>query len=122
MKKYFIPFLLSIGFPLSVSATNYVECEAIRAVIIRNQSQMNNSFDEIRSSFHRKKVNEKYGVKTCNLVGERYLIDQCVTYRDSTLKIFEAEWNKFYKASMKVYSDINTRASNDFKKRGCYYF
>ena len=39
MKKYFIPFLLSIGFPLSVSATNYVECEAIRAVISRNNIQ-----------------------------------------------------------------------------------
>ena len=128
MKKYFIPFLLSIGFPLSVSATNYVECEAIRAVIIRNQSQMNNSFDEIRSSFHRKKVNEKYGVKTCNLVGnydvymDRPKIDECVSYRGSTLKTFEAEWNEFYKASIKVYEDINARATKDFKKRGCYYF
>ena len=128
MKKYFILFLLSIGFPLSVSATNYVECEAIRAVIVRNESQMNNSFDEIRSSFHRKKVNEKYGVQTCNLVGnydvymDRPKIDECVSYRDSTPKTFEAEWNEFYKTSMKVYADINTRATNDFKKRGCYYF
>ena len=39
MKKYFIPLLLSIGFPLSVSASNYVECEAIRALISRNGIQ-----------------------------------------------------------------------------------
>ena len=120
MKRLLLP-ILALLIP-AAHATNYVECEAIRAVIMRNQSQMNNSFDEIRSSFHRKKVNEKYGVETCNLVGERYLIDQCVTYRGSTPKTFEVEWNEFYKASMKVYADINTRATNDFKKRGCYYF
>ena len=39
MKRYFILFLLSIGFPLSVSATNYVKYEAIRSVISRNGIQ-----------------------------------------------------------------------------------
>ena len=120
MKRLLLP-LLALLIP-AAHATNYVECEAIRSVIMRNESQMDNAFDEIKSSFHRKKVNEKYGVETCNLLEniniwnpETPTVDECVDYRTSTTKALNnAEWNEFYKASIKAYEDINKRATNDF--------
>tara|TARA_B100000212_G_C27102048_1_gene416798 strand:+ start:160 stop:576 length:417 start_codon:yes stop_codon:yes gene_type:complete len=130
--------LLSIGFHLSVSATNYVECEAIRAVIMRNKIQMDNAFDEIRNSFHQKKASEKYGVETCNLlntgsISKSFLnpnavhsdsynkdperrVNKCVEYRDTNLKIFESEWVGFYEESIKAFEDINKRAIKILKK------
>ena len=142
MKRLLLP-LLALSIP-AAHATNYVECEAIRAVIMRNKIQMDNAFDEIRNSFHRKKVNEKYGVETCNLlntgsISKSFLnpnavqsdsynkdperrVNECVEYRDSSLKIFESEWVGFYEESTKAFEDINKRATNDFKKRGCYWF
>ena len=143
MKRLLLP-ILALLIP-AAHATNYVECEAIRAVIVRTKIQKEDAFNEIKDSFHRKKVNEKYNVETCNLLKERgsigksflnpresksdnfnvdpqIKVNECVAYRDDSIETFKEEWNQYYLSSIKIYEDIDTRATKDFKKRGCYWF
>ena len=37
MKRFLIPLLAAIAIPSAVNATNYVECEAIYQVIVRQE-------------------------------------------------------------------------------------
>ena len=140
MKRLLLP-LLSLLIP-AAHATNYVECEAIRNVIVRTQIQEEDAFDEIKNSFQKKKVNQKYNVETCDLlsdkeIGKSFLdpsefannfyansqikVNECVEYRDDSIETFKKEWNEYYISSIKIYRDIETRATKDFKRRGCYW-
>ena len=123
MKKYFIPLLLSIGFPLSVSATNYVECEAIRAVISRNGIQKDEAIKNAGSAFRQSKVEEKYNGKDCySFPYDSYERKQCQAYELTVFSIFGDEYSEFRKSIISPYEEIDERATKDFKKRGCYWF
>ena len=126
MKRYFIPFLFPIGFPLSVSATNYVECEAIRAVIMRNEIQMEKAEKNAVVAFEYQKVEEKYadqGIKSCYDFGyDTVQRKECNDYEKSVITIFKDEALKFFNERVGPYEEIEERATKDFKKRGCYWF
>ena len=124
MKKYFIPLLLSIGFPLSVSATNYLECEAISRVIVRNETQMKKASESAVITFEWKKISEKYpGYENCyDFPYDSYKHDECLNYQKKVTTVFKDEALNYIAEKQKPYKDIEKRATNDFKKRGCYWF
>ena len=142
MKKYFIPFLLSIGFPLSVSATNYVECEAIRAVITRTEIQIEDVKKKSPHNFAEFKVNQKYPENNfikygstgfCYGLYGKSNYDECYSYLKTIARFinnvdteiqdeYKSEFREFTLSKLKPYVKVSERATNDFKKRGCYYF
>ena len=124
MKKYFIPFLLSIGFPLSVSATNYVECEAIRAVIVRTDLQKETAKEENKELFIGIKVKEKYGEYICPKDPTKFYSqdEECLTFTKNVWRDFKEEGEAYVEESLGIYDSISERAKKDFKKRGCYWF
>ena len=123
MKRLLLP-LLALSIP-AAHATNYVECEAIRAVITRNNIQLENAVNNSYQSFRTKLINEKFKVNSYSEI-DRELdfvrnID-CKAFADKIPNTQSEEYELFFTELTKPYFDIEDRATNDFKKRGCYYF
>ena len=140
MKRLLLP-LLALLIP-AAHATNYVECEAIRSVITRTEKQIE---DVKKKSFHdfaEFKVNQKYPennyvkYKTtgfCYGLYGKSNFDECGSYLrtiatflnayDTEIKDeYKGEFQEFTSSKLKPYVKVSERATNDFKKRGCYYF
>ena len=85
MRKLLIA-LLAFSIP-SAHATNYVECEAIRAAIIRNQIQMKNAEENFYKAYEGKKVEGKYGegIRDC-FYDLNELRDECEDWMNSVWK------------------------------------
>ena len=120
MRKLLIA-LLAFSIP-SAHATNYVECEAIRAVISRNEIQKEKAEENFYKSYESKKVEEKYGEgnRDCFYDLSEPLRTECKDYMKSVWE--SKEHLKLLKATLDPHKEIAKRATNDFKKRGCYYF
>ena len=117
--------LLALSIP-AAHATNYVECEAIRAVISRNGIQMEEAEKNALVAFQYQKVEEKYadqGITSCYDFGyDTVQRKECNSYENSVTTIFEDEARNFFNERVGPYKEIEERATKDFKKRGCYWF
>ena len=117
--------LLTLLIP-AAHATNYVECEAIRAVIMRNEIQMEKAEKNAVVAFEYQKVEEKYadqGIKSCyDFPYDSFKYDECKNYQKTVTTVFEDEAINYIIEKKKPYVDIEERATKDFKKRGCYWF
>ena len=117
--------LLALSIP-AAHATNYVECEAIRAVISRNGIQMEEAEKNALVAFQYQKVEEKYadqGITSCYDFGyDTVQRKECNSYENSVTTIFEDEAHNFFNERVGPYKEIEERATKDFKKRGCYWF
>tara|TARA_Y100001968_G_scaffold247734_1_gene232208 strand:- start:283 stop:693 length:411 start_codon:yes stop_codon:yes gene_type:complete len=136
MKRLLFSLILTIGFPAAVSATNYVECEAIRAVMSRTEIQKKEAISLAKSKFAKLKTREKYGTPTpeflkkkggaCYLYGGETVTStkykECESFKKNVWKNFKGEGAQYVIEQIKPYIDIEDRASKDFTKRGCYYF
>ena len=123
MKRLLLP-LLALLIP-SAHATNYVECEAIRAVIMRNEIQMDKATKDAISRFKTSKIKEKYNGKGYCVLDFPYGTsgrEECKEFEETITTVFSDEAEKFIEPSVNPYREIEKRATNDFKKRGCYYF
>ena len=122
MKRLLLP-LLALLIP-AAHATNYVECEAIRAVIVRTDLQKETAKEENKELFVATKVEEKYGKYDCpkdpmNFYNQD---EKCLEFKKNVWKNFKEEGDEYVKAGLALYDRISERAEKDFKKRGCYYF
>ncbi len=122
MKRLLLtPFLLLIP---SAQALDYVECEAIRAVISRNSIQRQKAFKDAYDDFKYKKMREKYGTILCTKFGEygtaKY--KECRNFEDNVWKNFPKEGEEFRESVKLPYNNIEERASKDFDKKGCFWF
>ena len=117
MRKLLIA-LLAFSIP-SAHATNYVECEAIRAAIIRNQIQMKNAEENFYKAYEGKLVEEKYGegIRSCYYDLDE-LRDECKDWMNSIWRT--EEYLKPLNATLAPYKKNEKRAKKDFKKKGCY--
>ena len=107
----------------SAHAVDYVKCEAIRAVISRNEIQKNDASKDLLSEFSLKKAREKYGKgyqESCQYGSATY--DECKNFRLTVLDNFKDEYFVFKKAIVAPYEEINSRAVKDFEENGCYWF
>ena len=120
--------LLALLIP-SAHATNYVECEAIRAVITRNNMQIEDAEKAAIDLFVEKKIGEKFGlgntnIKDCSQVADEdtLLRSTCDAYAKRVYSNSKEEAKPFLEEYKKTFIDVELRATKDFKKRGCYYF
>ena len=123
MKRLLLP-LLALLIP-SAHATNYVECEAIRSVITRNNIQLENAIKDSYLAFKSKLINEKFQVNNCSEIDyemEFVRNIDCKAFADKIPDSDSEEYKSFLIEYTQPYLDIDKRASGDFKKRGCYYF
>tara|TARA_Y100001937_G_scaffold24062_1_gene34574 strand:+ start:11247 stop:11612 length:366 start_codon:yes stop_codon:yes gene_type:complete len=121
MKRLLLP-LLALLIP-SAHATNYVECEAIRSVITRNNIQLENAIKDSYLAFKSKLINEKFQVNNCSEIEFEYVDNlDCRLFAEKIPDSDSEEYKSFFIAYTQPYRDIDKRASSDFKKRGCYYF
>ncbi len=104
----------------SAHAVDYVKCEAIRAVIARNEIQKNEAIENSKSEFQAKKVKQKYGKGYCQYGSATY--DECRWFKEDVFKNFEDEYAAYLEAALDPYIEINGRAEKDFDKNGCYWF
>ena len=121
MKRLLLP-LLALLIP-SAHATNYVECEAIRAVIARNGIQKDEAIKNARETFRQTKVKGSHNGKDCNdfSYGSNDR-EQCQSFELGIFTIFGDEYSKYKESIISPYKEIDERATKDFKKRGCYWF
>ena len=121
MKRLLLP-LLALLIP-AAHATNYVECEAIRTVIMRNGIQKDEALKSVDFRFKKLKVKEKYYVDNClDFDYDSWEREQCDAFASKVFSTFKDEYVEYVKPTISPYLDIEQRATNDFKKRGCYYF
>ena len=132
--------LLTLFIP-AAHATNYVECEAIRAVISRNNIQQGEAKKNSKNDFVEFKINEKFPEN--NYIRERFNFcagldgkvneNKCFAFWDSIATFWNdtdteiksqyiSEYQEFLNSKLEPYIQVNKRATNDLKKRGCYYF
>ena len=119
MKKFL--FLAFTFLTPSVYAVDYVKCEAIRAVISRNRIQQGEASKSARSQFQSKKVREKYGTSYCTNYGTA-AYKECKNFEQNVFSNFADERAEYQKMKLEPYVKINTRATKDFEKNGCYWF
>ena len=55
MKRLLLPLLAALAFPTAVHATNYVECEAIYQVIVRQQRLWEEAYFQKDSKYKKAK-------------------------------------------------------------------
>ena len=119
MRKLLIA-LLAFSIP-SAHATNYVECEAIRAAIIRNQIQMEKERVDTKAAFEVRKTREKYGkdISACYDLGwDTVEKKECDEWLKSVSSSDEAR--KYYKKYLDPLKKNEKRALKDYKKKGCF--
>ena len=104
----------------SAHAVDYVKCEAIRAVISRNEIQKSDASENSISKFRAKKIREKYGKGYCQYGSATY--NECNNFKETVFSNFEDEYEVYVKAVIDPYIEINSRAVKDFEKNGCYWF
>ena len=119
--------LLLVAFPFlipSAHAVDYVKCEAIRAVIARNNIQKDTAKKEARDLFKVKKLREKYSKVYSGCISlygsEEY--KECQDFEKIIFSTFKDEFTEYEKSKLSPYVEVNTRATKDFKKNGCYWF
>ena len=122
MKKI---LLIAFSFLIpSAHAVDYVKCEAIRAVIARNNIQKDTAKKEARDLFKVKKLREKYSKVYSGCISlygsEEY--KECEAFEKSIFSVFGAEFKEYEKSKLSPFEEINTRATKDFDKNGCYWF
>ena len=114
MKRLLLP-LLALLIP-AAHATDYVECEAIRAVIYRNRVQRQKEYKRLNAEIPKisdEQRYSKYKVYYCELLEDPKIKAECQNMKEPIVDLSK---------KLKPYDDIEKRATNDFKKRGCYYF
>ena len=140
MKRLLLP-LLTLLIP-AAHATNYVECEAIRAVITRTEMQIEDVKKKSPHNFAEFKVNQKYPennfvkystVGFCYGLYGKSNYDECRNYLSTIARFindydtiikdeYKSEFQEFTLSKLKPFAKVSERARNDFKKRGCYWF
>tara|TARA_B100000575_G_C22526774_1_gene340326 strand:- start:201 stop:485 length:285 start_codon:yes stop_codon:yes gene_type:complete len=94
MKRLILPLLASL-IP-SAHATNYVDCEAIRAVIARNDIQKDEAIKYARETFRQTKVKGSHNGNDCNDFSygssDR---EHCQSFELGIFTIFGDEYNKY---------------------------
>ena len=134
MKRSLIP-LLALLIP-SAHAVDYVKCEAIRAVIMRNELQMKEERKLARSFFPTIKAREKYGTPSpeflrkkgdvCWMYGGETLSSkeykECENFKKTVWSNFKSEGEKYIANEILPFVEIESRATKDFEKNGCYWF
>ena len=113
MKRLLLP-LLALLIP-SAHAVDYVQCEAIRNILVRNEMQREDkekllrsqeiSLDDLRYS--------KYKVYYCELLKDPKIKAECSKLKKPTYDLSE---------ELKPYDDIDKRLVKDFTNKGCYWF
>ena len=108
----------------SAHAVDYVKCEAIRAVIARNEIQKENATEEAKGPFKIMNLREKYPkvYSGCISLYGTSEYKECQNFEKFIFTTFSTEFNEYKKSKLKPYVEINTRATKDFDKNGCYWF
>ena len=120
----------------SAHAVDYVKCEAIRAVIMRNELQMEEERKLARSFFPTIKTREKYGTPSpeflrkkggvCYMYGGESISSreyrECEDFKKTVWSNFKSEGEKYIAEQILPYVEIESRATKDFNKNGCYWF
>ncbi len=120
MKKYFIP-LLAFLIP-SAHAVDYVQCEAIRTVITRNQSQLDDYIDKKLQEAKDAKYGEDYQCGDLLIYEkDKEAFEECVSFGSRTLGTKEG-YKIIKSTEYDKYKEIEKRANKDFKNKGCYWF
>ena len=120
----------------SAHAVDYVKCEAIRSVLVRNEIQKRNVVEGAERPFKQKKLKERFPDLVENVNGYVFCIDrstrkeisECDDFRNSILsvqsdgrtRLFEDEFQEYIKPKLKSYEERETRASKDWVKNDCF--
>ena len=105
----------------SAQALDYVECEAIKAVIDRNSIQKKQAFEDSYDNFKSKKIKERYGKLCVELGYSSPKYSDCTSYERSIWRFHKEEGNTYRKSLEARYQAIEERAKNDFTNEGCYW-
>ena len=108
----------------SAHAVDYVKCEAIRAVISRNDIQKGEAKKDARTTFEIQKLREKYPklyTACISLYGTKEF-KECQDFEKTIFSTFKDEFTEYEKSKLSPYVEVNTRATKDFEKNGCYWF
>ena len=112
MKRLLLP-LLALLIPAAY-ATNYVECEAIRSVITRNNIQLKNTIKDSYLAFKSKLINEKFKVNNCSEIEFEYVTNlDCRIFAEKIPDSDSVEYKSFFIEHTQPYRDMDKRASGD---------
>ena len=113
MKRFLIP-LFTFLIP-SAHAVDYVQCEAIRNIMVRNEMQKETEEQLLRSQVISLEdlIYSKYRVYYCDLLKDPKIKAECSKEKAPTLDL---------EKELKPFNDIDKRLTADFKGKGCYWF
>ncbi len=113
MKRLLLP-LLAFLMP-SAHAVDYVQCEAIRNIMVRNGMQKEKEEQLLRSQVISLEdlIYSKYRVYYCDLLKDPKIKDECSKEKAPTIDL---------EKELKPFDDIDKRLTKDFKNKGCYWF